>query len=110
MKERKKHTDGCNRRHGFMKVMCHAVEEPELVDLAILQDQGQVLNAQDHEVARDTEGHLCEHGMNVCMPEDEPASEGLPDVNTEHPLSRCIAYDPNDHRIIDDILKRLPER
>ena len=77
MKKGKKHTDCCNRRHGFMKVMCHTVEKPKLVDLAIFQNQGKVLNAQDHKVARDTEGHLCEHGVNVRVPENKPASERL---------------------------------
>jgi hypothetical protein len=66
-----------------MKVMGKTVGESILVNLTILQNQGKVLNAKHHEVARDTESHLRQHRVDIGVPEDKPTPERLTDVYPE---------------------------
>jgi hypothetical protein len=88
-----------------MKTMRKKVEDRNPVDLTILQNQGEILDQQHCEIARDTKGDLSQHGMDVCVPEDMPAPQGLTNIYCQDAEGCGIAYDSNDHSKIDDILK-----
>ena len=54
-----------------------------LIELTIHKNKGKILNGKNTEVTGETEGHFGQHRMNICMPEDKPSPQGLPDIKPE---------------------------
>jgi hypothetical protein len=96
---------GGKDRHGFVHVVAQVVKEGHLVQLAVFQDQGDILDGQYGKVARQAEGHLGEHGMDVGVPEDEPSAQGLADVDGQDQKRRTVADEADEHGVVDDVLQ-----
>ena len=105
MEEGQKGAGGRKNCHYFVEAMTEYVKLPDFVQLSILKDKWDELDAQHHKVTCDTEGHLHKHGMDIGMPEDEPPSNGLANINTKHGQGTRIANKAYDHSGIDNILQ-----
>ncbi|VTR63956.1 hypothetical protein DESC_120048 [Desulfosarcina cetonica] len=105
MEEGKKRAGGGEDRHGFVHVMAQVVKERYSVNLAIFQDQRDVLDGQHREIAGEAEGHLGEHGVDVGVPEDEPSAQGLADVDGQDQQGRAIADEADEHGVVDDVFE-----
>jgi hypothetical protein len=86
-----------------MHIMAENAKIAYFVQFPVLQDEGDVLNGQDTEIGRDTEGDLRQHGMDIGMPEDEPTPYGLTNIDGEHGYGARVADESYDYRCIDDI-------
>jgi len=105
MEEGQKGAGGRKNSHYFVETMAEYVKPPDFVQLSIPKDKGDELDAQYHKVTYDTEGHLHQHGMDIGMPEDEPSSNGLANINTKHGHGTRIANKAYNHSGIDNILQ-----
>ena len=76
-----------------------------LIHLTIFQNQWNELNGQHTEIKRQAEGHFGEHGMHIGMPENKPATKGLPNINGQDQKCRTVADKPDDNGQINNIFQ-----
>jgi hypothetical protein len=93
--------------HDMVETMPKQAKFPDLRQLPVLEDIGDELDAQHHEIGCDAEGHLNQHGMDIGMPEDKPPPERLADIYAQHDNCSRIADESDDHGGIEDILQFL---
>ncbi len=105
VEEGQKGAGGGEDRHGAVHVVGQVVEEGHLVDLAVFQNQRNVLDGQHDEIARETEGHFGQHRMHVGMPENKPAAQRLTDVDAQNQQRRAVADEADQHGVVDDVLQ-----
>jgi hypothetical protein len=98
---------GGENRHDFVHVVGQVVQEGHLVQLAVFQDKRDILDGQHGEVDRKAEGHLGEHGVNVGVPENEPAAQRLADVDGQDQEGRTVADKADQDRVVDDVFKQV---
>jgi hypothetical protein len=90
-----------------MHVVAEVVKKRHFVDLAVLQDQGDVLYGQYRKVARQAESHLGEHGVDIGVPENKPAAQRLPDVDGQNQQGRTVADKSDQDSVIDDVFQLI---
>ena len=107
METGKKGAGGGKHSHYTVHVVAQIVKERHLVHLTVLQNQGNELNGEHTEVEGKTKGHLGEHGVHIGMPENEPATQGLANVDGQDEQGGTIADKPDHHGQVDDVFQLI---
>ncbi len=75
------------------------------VQLAIFKNQRDKFNRQYAKIYRQAKGYFCKHGMDIGMPENKPAPQGLADIDRQDQQGGTVTDKTDQYSIIDDVFK-----
>jgi hypothetical protein len=91
-----------------MHIRGEMMKESNFVGLSVFKNIGNKFYGQYRKITGQTKSHFRQHGMDIGMPENEPAAQGLTDINGKDQQCRTIADETDDDGKIDDVFQFIP--